>query len=132
LVSKLPAGGAASFVLMSSIYGVVGVDHGIYPEGMAHTPVTYAAAKGATISMCRWLAALWGVRGVRVNAVIAGGVRSAQRQNEEFVRNYSSKTMLGRMAMPDEIANAVAFLASEESAYITGQCLAVDGGFTAW
>lgn len=132
VVSRLPAGQTASFVLMSSIYGVVGVDHGIYPDGMTHTPVTYAAAKGAAMSMSRWLAGLWGSRGIRVNAVVAGGVLSAQRQNDEFVQNYSRKTMLGRMAVAEEIASAVTFVASEEASYITGQCLVVDGGFTAW
>lgn len=132
LIERLPAGQPASIVLMSSIYGQVGVDHAIYPEGMMHTPVTYAAVKGAALSMTRWLAGLWGERGVRVNAVVAGGVRSGARQPEEFVRNYSRKTMLGRMATPEEIANAVVFLASEEASYVTGQCLSVDGGFTAW
>jgi len=132
VASQLVAGRPASFVLMSSIYGMVGVDHRIYPDGMTHTPVTYAAVKGAAASMCRWLAGLWGSRGIRVNAVVAGGVRSPQRQNEEFVQNYSRKTMLGRLANAEEIASAVVFLASDEASYITGQCLVVDGGFTAW
>ena len=132
MMERLPPDRSASIVFLSSIYGLVGVDPGIYPAGMDPAPVQYAAVKAATLSMARWLAASLGSRGVRVNAVVAGGIRSVERQSEEFVRNYSTKTMLGRMANANEIANAVAFLASEEAAYVTGQCLAVDGGFTAW
>jgi NAD(P)-dependent dehydrogenase (short-subunit alcohol dehydrogenase family) len=132
VVKRLPPGRPASIVFLSSIYAEVGVDHQIYPDGMAPTPVQYAAVKGAALSMTRWLAGCWGSRGVRVNAVVAGGIRNAQRQSEEFVQNYSRKTMLGRMATPEEIASVVVFLASDEASYMTGQCLVVDGGFTAW
>jgi NAD(P)-dependent dehydrogenase (short-subunit alcohol dehydrogenase family) len=126
------AGKPASFVFLSSIYGEIGVDHRLYPEGMAPAPVQYAAVKAAALGTTRWLAALWGARGVRVNALVSGGVSSKGRQPEEFVKNYSAKTMLQRMASPEEVASAAAFLASDESSYITGQCLVVDGGLTAW
>ncbi len=131
LIKQL-AGQAASFVILSSIYAVNAVDQRIYPAGMAPTPPQYSAAKAALLSLTRTLAARWGEQGVRVNAVVAGGVRSSQRQSDEFVTNYSNKTMLNRMAQPDEIANAVAFLASDEASYITGESLMVDGGFSAW
>jgi NAD(P)-dependent dehydrogenase (short-subunit alcohol dehydrogenase family) len=126
------AGQPASIVFLSSVYGQAGVDHRIYPDGMMPTPVQYAAVKAAAESATRWLAGLWGERGVRVNALCPGGVVSAQRQPEEFVKRYSEKTMLRRMASADEVASAAAFLASDESSYITGQCLVVDGGLTAW
>jgi NAD(P)-dependent dehydrogenase (short-subunit alcohol dehydrogenase family) len=126
------AGQPAGVVFLSSIYGQVGVDHSIYPEGMAPTPVQYAAVKAAVLGATRWLAALWGERGVRVNALVAGGVSSEQRQPKEFAKRYSEKTMLRRMASAEEVASAAAFLASDEASYITGHCLVVDGGLTAW
>jgi len=126
------SGQSASIVFLSSIYAQVGVDHRIYPRGMEPTPVQYAAVKAAAEGTARWLAAIWGERGVRVNALVPGGIFSAQRQSDEFVKQYSGKTMLGRMALADEVASAAAFLASDEASYITGHCLVVDGGLTAW
>ncbi len=132
IVEHHPAGTSMSVVFLSSIYAEAGVDLSIYLEGMSPAPPQYAAVKAASLGMTRYLAGLWGDRGVRVNAVVAGGVRSAERQKEEFAANYSRKTMLRRMAAPEEIASAVVFLASEDASYITGTFLNVDGGFLAW
>jgi NAD(P)-dependent dehydrogenase (short-subunit alcohol dehydrogenase family) len=120
-----------SIVWLSSIYGSRGADYSIYPEGMMQSPVHYGATKAAVQGLVRNLAGAWGPRGIRVNAVVSGGVRDSDRQNAEFVARYSRKTMLGRMAEPDEIGSACAFLASDDASYITGACLDVDGGFLA-
>ncbi len=125
-------GKPASIVVLSSVYALAGVDHSIYPAGMSPAPANYAAVKAGAVGLTRYLAGLWGSRGVRVNAVAPGGVAAPGRQPEAFVKNYCRKTMLGRMAERDEIASAVAFLASDEASYITGECLAVDGGLSAW
>lgn len=125
-------GQPASMVFLSSIYGQVAPDRKIYPQGMSPAPVQYSAVKAAAEGATRWLAAQWGSRGVRVNALVPGGIASSARQPEEFVKRYTEKTMLGRMAAADEIASAAAFLASDEASYITGHCLLVDGGLTAW
>ena len=130
--ARLRDGQKPSLIFLSSIYAEAGVDHSLYPPGMSPTPPQYAAVKAGVDGLVRYLAALWGPQGVRVNAVVAGGVRSTARQPEEFVARYTRKTMLGRMAEPDEIAGVVAFLASEDASYITGECLKVDGGFCAW
>jgi len=124
-----------SIINVSSIYGVVAPDLRIY-EGsfyrgkQINTPPVYSASKGAVISLTRYLATYLAKYGIRVNAVTPGGVYSGQ--NEIFVKKYSERCPLGRMAKPEEIFNAVYFLACDASSYITGHNLIVDGGWTIW
>lgn len=131
LVGRLPSDETASIVLLSSVYADVGVDPGLYPPGMKGTPVHYAAAKAGIGGVVRWCAAAWAPL-VRVNAVIAGGVRNPSRQSDEFAARYGARSMAGRLAEADEIAAACAFLASEDASYVTGSSMVVDGGFTSW
>lgn len=126
------SGEFTSVVFTSSVYAAVGVDRSIYPDGMAPTPPQYAAAKAGMNGLVRYLAARWGSRGVRVNAVVAGGVEAPDRQSSTFATNYAERTMLGRLAAPEEIASPVCFLAAADSSYLTGECLTVDGGLSKW
>lgn len=121
----------ASLTFMSSIYAIQGVDTRIYPEEMAPTPVHYSTAKSAMNGLARSLASRWGPA-TRVNVVIAGGIRAEDRQHPEFTDAYIEKTMANRLAEPEEIADAIFFLSSENASYITGQSLIVDGGYSAW
>ena len=128
-------GQGGSIVQTSSVYGMVGPDQRIYEGsnylgGPINTPAPYAASKAAVIGLTRYLATSWAVHGIRVNCLVPGGVESGQ--NEEFVRRYSARVPMGRMAKPDEIVGTVQFLASGASSYVTGQAIAVDGGLTAW
>jgi NAD(P)-dependent dehydrogenase (short-subunit alcohol dehydrogenase family) len=122
LPSMLRAG-RGSIVFTSSVLGLVGK-----PDTFPYT-----ASKGAVIAFARGLAAAYGARGVRCNVVAPGPVETAATADIDpalkaaLVRN----SMIPRFADPADIANAVAFLLSDESAFITAQVLTVDGGMTA-
>ena len=133
LMLAQPSGG--SIIQTSSIYGVVGPDQRIY-EGAEYlnrqinTPAVYSASKAGVIGLTRYLATYWADKGIRVNAIAPGGVSSGQ--NDEFVRRYSSRVPMGRMAKASEIVGALIYLASDASQYVTGQTIIVDGGLEAW
>ncbi len=90
----------------------------------------YAASKGAAISFTRSLARELGAMGIRVNAVAPGLIDTEMVASlkKELVDSIVKSSSLRRIGRPEEVAEAVAFLASERAAYITGQCLIVDGG----
>lgn len=128
-------GCGGSIVQVSSIYGLVGPDARIYEGsrylgGPINTPAVYSTSKAAVIGLTRWLATTWGQYGIRVNCLVPGGVASGQ--NSEFSQRYSARVPMGRMADASEIVPALIYLASDASTYVTGQVLAVDGGWTAW
>jgi NAD(P)-dependent dehydrogenase (short-subunit alcohol dehydrogenase family) len=123
--------GGGSIVNIGSLYASVAPIPAFYDhiEPPFTKPAAYGASKAAVVNLTRYFARLWGPRGVRVNALSPGGVRGGQ--DGEFVRKYSERVPLGRMAEPDDLVGALLFLASDASAYVTGQELRVDGGFTA-
>ena len=119
-------------VNISSIYGISGADQRIYGKSNLNSPVSYAASKGAIINLTRYLAAYWHRKNVRVNTLTLGGVQDDSYQNKEFIKKYSEKTMLGRMAKKEDYNGAILFLISDASSYMTGSNLIIDGGWTAW
>lgn len=96
----------------------------------------YAISKAALVKLTEQLAGEWGPHGIRVNAIAPGfmgvGVAELVGNSEEFINPVLSRTPLGRVGTPNEIAAGVVFLASDESSYITGQTLFIDGGVSAW
>lgn len=125
----LASSGHGSVVNIGSIYGTVGPDMRLYEGTSLGNPAAYAAGKGGLLQLTRWLATVMAPE-VRVNAVSSGGV--GRNQPEEFCVRYAERTPLGRMATEGDLKGAVAYLAGDLSAYVTGHNLVVDGGWTAW
>jgi NAD(P)-dependent dehydrogenase (short-subunit alcohol dehydrogenase family) len=117
-----------SIVNIASIYGVIGPEFSIYEGTSLTTPAAYSAIKGGVINFSRYLASYYGKYGLRINCVSPGGIYN--NQNKKFVNNYIKNVPLKRMGKPSDISPAVSFLLSEDSSYITGQNLIVDGGWT--
>jgi NAD(P)-dependent dehydrogenase (short-subunit alcohol dehydrogenase family) len=125
--------GSGSIVNIGSLYATRAPDPGLYDHMDVDPPflkpAAYAASKAGVISLTAYFARLWGPAGVRVNSISPGGV--AGGQDAEFVRKYTERVPLGRMAEPGDLVGPVLFLASDASRYVTGQNLQVDGGITA-
>ena len=122
-----------SIINISSTYGIVGPDQSIYRDkknkNIFFKSPSYPTSKGAVISFTKYLASYWGKRGIRVNCVSPGGIKN--NQNKEFIKKYSAKTILGRMAETKDIVGIIRFLCSDDANYITGSNIVVDGGWTA-
>jgi NAD(P)-dependent dehydrogenase (short-subunit alcohol dehydrogenase family) len=119
--------GRGNIVNVVSILGLVSAGQIPFPS--------YAASKGGLIALTRELAGQWSRRGVRVNALAPGWFESemtaemfADEKSMAWVRR---KAPMGRPGQPHELDGALLFLASDASSYVTGQVLAVDGGWTA-
>ena len=125
----MAAHGGGSIVNIGSIQGMVGPDYTLYEELGWGIPPDYFFHKGGMVQLTRFAASKLGPAGVRVNAIIPGGFFN--HQDPRFLPRYNARTFLGRMANETDLKGAVVFLASDASAYVTGACLAVDGGYTA-
>ena len=119
----------ANIVNISSIYGLYGPDWRLYENTNMANPAAYSVTKSGLIGLTRWLATTI-APDVRVNAIAPGGI--FRNQPDEFVKKYSSKTPLERMATEDDFRGIIQFLASDLSSYVTGQVISVDGGFGVW
>jgi len=130
--------GNGNIINVASIYGITGADQRLYddveniynPEERFSSPISYAVSKAGVVNMTRYLASYYREKGIRVNCLIPGGVYD--NHDDNFNNNYSTRTLLGRMANRDEYNGALLYLVSDASSYMTGANLVVDGGWTAF
>lgn len=128
LSDHMAQNGGGSIINFASIYGVKAPDYSIYEGTNMDMPTEYGAIKAGIIQMTKIMAVKYASRGVRINCISPGGV--FDNQDERFVEKYCNNVPMGRMATPKDIVGAVVFLASDESKYITGQNIVIDGGLT--
>ena len=127
LSPELQRNHGSAIVHVSSIYSSLGPDWALYGETGMGNPAAYGVAKAGLEQLTRWLATTLSPN-VRVNAVAPGGL--TRNQPQEFVENYLKKVPLARMGNELDVVDAVLFLLSSASAYITGHVLVVDGGYS--
>lgn len=124
-IPHMCAGGNASIVNISSVHGLL----------MAPRKLIYEAGKSAVIGITKQMAIDFGPLGIRVNAVCPGHIVTERQQenwdnNPSGLRYFQDQYPVRRVGTPDDIANAVAFLCSDDASFITGHALVVDGGLT--
>lgn len=130
--------GYGNIINVASIYGITGADQRLYdgveniynPNERFSSPVSYAVSKAGVVNFTKYLASYYREKNIRVNCLTPGGV--FDNHDDNFNSNYSTRTLLGRMANRQEYNGAILFLASEASSYMTGANLVVDGGWTAF
>ncbi|MAV82875.1 MAG: hypothetical protein CMI90_05390 [Pelagibacteraceae bacterium] len=125
-----------SVIQISSIYGNNAQDLSIYQGTKMKESLTYPVIKGAINNFTKQLASFYGNQNIRFNNIIAGGLEGPvsgefKKQSNRFKDNYLNKVLIKRFAKPEDIAFAALFLSSDESSYITGSDLYVDGGWSA-
>lgn len=125
--------GKGSIIFLGSNYGLVGPDQRIYKkagqENQTYKPAVYSVCKAGLLGLTKFLAAYYMNTAIRVNLLTPSGVWN--RHDDEFIKNYSSRTILGRMSEKNEYRGAAIFLVSDASSYMTGANLVMDGGWTA-
>lgn len=120
-----------SIINIGSIQGMVAPDPTIYRgTDMSGWAPDYFFHKGGMLNFTRFLASYYGSLGVRCNCISPGGFQT-DSMPEAFVRQYSDRTFLGRLANDSDLKGIIVFLASDASVYITGTNIPVDGGYTA-
>lgn len=122
-----------AIINIASIYGVVSPDYRIYTDCDRKNSEIYGATKAGVIQMTKYFAVHLAERNIRVNAVSPGGVYNPKNpQGIDFIKNYSFRCPMKRMANEDELLGAMIYLSSEAASYTTGQNIVIDGGFSAW
>ena len=119
---------ASGIVNFASTYALVSPIPALYSEGEKH--IGYSVSKGAVLQLTRHLAVHLSSRNIRVNCVVPGGIK--HEQSEDFIRNYNERVPIRRMMEVNELNGLISYLCSEESSYMNGSIINIDGGWTSW
>ena len=134
LAESLKSEHGGSIVNIASMYGRVSPRHNLYSSPGSVNPILYGAFKAGLIQASRYLSSLLAPDNVRVNSVSFGPFPSdsMHSMSQDFIERLGEQTHLRRIGKPNEAAGIVAFLLSQDSSYVTGADIPVDGGWTAW
>lgn len=122
-----------NIVNIASIYGVISPDFRIYTDCARKSSEVYGATKAAIIQMTRYFAVHLAKYNIRVNCISPGGIFNPESpQGQDFVKNYSYRCPMGRMANTKDMIGGILYLSSDASFYTTGQNIAIDGGMSCW
>ena len=132
----LKSNSPCSIINVSSDHGLIAPMQHLYwvdgkpEEEQPVKPVTYSVVKHGLIGLTRYLATYWAKKNIRVNALCPGGVENGQ--NAEFSEKFKAVVPMERFANPDEYKGAIVYLLSNDSSYMTGAVMVVDGGRSVW
>lgn len=123
---------SGKIINVASMYGMVAPDFRAYEQSPSFlNPPHYGAAKAGVIQLTRYYASYLGLDGITVNCVSPGPFPSeAVQADQDFIARLGERTVLGRIGLPEELSGIFVFLSSEAANFITGQNIAVDGGWT--
>ncbi len=124
---------SGNIINIASMYGMVSPNMSIYADSGENSPANYGIGKAGIIQLTKYLACVYGEKGIRSNAISPGPFPNKEVQRMEwFIRNLQEKVPMKRIGDPEDLKGAIIFLASDASRYVNGQNIAVDGGWTAW
>ncbi len=126
IMSRQKSGGV--IVNISSDLGIIAPDQRIYKSSNYIKPASYSAAKHGVIGLTKYTASYWASKNIRCNAIAPGGMHNFQ--NKKFLSNIKKLIPLKRLAKKNEFNSLILYLASNESSYMTGTTLSIDGGRT--
>jgi len=122
-----------NIVNIASLYGMVSPDYRIYTDCKRKNSEVYGATKAGIIQMTKYFAVHLAEQKTRVNCVSPGGILNPESpQGEDFVKNYSDRCPMGRMADAQDTIGGILYLSSDASGYVTGHNLVIDGGISCW
>lgn len=120
----------ASIINFGSIYGFLSPDFRIYKNGNRFSAEIYGASKASIIQITKYFAVLFAKNNIRLNSISPGGILNKKLQSKKFIKNYSKRVPMDRMANVEDLYTAILYLASDFSKYGTGQNIVIDGGLS--